>query len=344
MDIFNLILLHPILNVLVVLSSALFHSFGLAIIALTFIVRLIMLPLTLKQLNASKKMTESMNALKPKLEQLKKKHAKNPQKLQQETMKLYKEAGISPLGCLASPMMVSLIIQLPIFIALYRGIIQALAVTPQDFLGLSQSLYSWPVVNEAVPVSGHFLWLNLANPDPYFVLPVLVAASMWVSQKMMTIPSADPQQQTTQTMMQIMMPLMFGFITMTLPAGLGLYFFISGVASIIIEYFVYGWGNLLKRAPAQPLEQSPVKPPEKVPFAPQRLPGAPQLPGRSVGLMERMKNFVNRLVPAEPGSSGEEPHLPGSGDNTKTGQDSGPQEGTKHGKSGGKRQDGGGSR
>ncbi len=186
MGIWNLIILHPILNVLVVLSNVLFHNFGLAIIALTIIVRLVILPLTVYQLRSSKKMSESMNEIKPKLEQIKKKYAKNPQKLQQETMKLYKEAGISPLGCLSSPMLLSLIIQMPIYIGLYRAVVQALAVTPQDFLGLSQSLYSWSIVNQALPVSGHFLWLHLASSDPYFILPILVAATMWVSQKMIT--------------------------------------------------------------------------------------------------------------------------------------------------------------
>jgi len=339
LDIFNLILLHPILNVLIVISSALFGSFGLAIIALTAIVRLVMLPLTLKQLNTSKKMTESMNELKPKLEQLKKKYAKNPQKLQEETMKVYKEAGISPLGCLASPVMVSLIVQLPIFFALYRAIIQALAVTPQDFLGLSQGVYSWAVVNEAVPVSANFLWLNLANPDPYFVLPVLVAATMWISQKMISQPSTDPQQQTTQTMMQIMMPLMFAFITLTLPSGLGLYFVISGIASIIIEYFVYGWGNLFKRAPAPAPEKKLAS--GKVPQAP-KLPST-QFPGRSPGLVDRIKNFFGGAT-SEPGGTQQAPSGTDLGGKTKSAQESSPQEGKKYGKPGGKRQDGGGSR
>lgn len=251
MDIFDLLFLNPILNFLIVLTSVLFSSFGLAIIALTIIVRLIMAPLTVKQLKTSRKMTEAMNTVKPKLEQLKKKYAKNPQKLQQETMKLYKEAGISPLGCLSSPMILSLIVQLPIFFALYRAIIQALAVTPQDFLGLSQSVYSWSIVHEALPVSGQFLWLNLAEPDPYFVLPILVAASMWVSQKMISQPSSEPQQQQMQTMMLIMMPLMFAFITLTLPSGLGLYFVASGVLSIVIQYFIFGWGSLFAGAAAK---------------------------------------------------------------------------------------------
>jgi YidC/Oxa1 family membrane protein insertase len=246
----NLILLQPILNVLLVLTHFLFSNFGLGVIALTIIIRLILLPLTLMQLRSSKKTTETMNAIKPKLEQLKKKLAKNPQKLQQETMKLYKEAGISPLGCLSSPMLLSTVIQLPIYIALYQAIMQGLAVTPQDFLGLSQNLYSWGLATQGLPISGHFLWLNLAsNGDPYFVLPVLVGVTQWVSQKMITQPGTDPQQQSMNTMMQIMMPLMMAFLSFTMPAGLGLYFLMTTIVMIVIQYFIYGWGGLFAKAP-----------------------------------------------------------------------------------------------
>lgn len=250
MGFLNLILLQPILNILLVLTHFLFSNFGLGVIALTILVRLVLLPLTLMQLRSSKKTTEAMSVVKPKLEQLKKKYAKNPQKLQQETMKVYKEAGISPLGCLSSPMLLSTVIQLPIYIALYRAIIQGLAVTPQDFLGLSQNLYSWGLATQGLPISGHFLWLNLASSDPFFVLPVLVGVTQWVSQKMITQPGTDPQQQSMNSMMQIMMPLMMAFITLTLPSGLGIYFLVSGIIAMVIQYFVYGWGGLFAKAPA----------------------------------------------------------------------------------------------
>jgi YidC/Oxa1 family membrane protein insertase len=247
----NLILLQPILNILLVLTHILFSNFGLGVIALTITIRLILTPLTVMQLRSSKKTTEAMNVVKPKLEQLKKKYAKNPQKLQQETMKVYKEAGISPLGCLSSPMLLSTVIQLPIYIALYRAILQGLAKTPQDFLGLSQNLYSWGIVNHGLPISGHFLWLNLANNgDPYFVLPVLVGVTQWISQKMMIQPTTDPQQQSMNSMMQIMMPLMMAFMTITFPAGLGLYFLATSIVMMVTQYFIFGWGGLFAKAPA----------------------------------------------------------------------------------------------
>jgi len=250
LGVLNLILLRPILNILLVLTHFLFSNFGLGVIALTIIVRLILMPLTVMQLRSSKKTTETMNVIKPKLEQLKKKYAKNPQKLQQETMKVYKEAGISPMGCLSSPMLLSTVIQLPIYIALYRAIIQGLAVTPQDFLGLSQNLYSWGMVNHGLPISGHFLWLNLASNDPYFVLPILVGVTQWISQKMMIQPTTDPQQQSMNSMMQIMMPLMMAFMTFTFPSGLGLYFLMTSIVMIVTQYFIFGWGGLFAKAPA----------------------------------------------------------------------------------------------
>lgn len=263
MEFFNLIFLQPILNFLIVLSHVFFDNFGFAIVALTIIVRLVILPLTLKQLRASRTMSEAMKAIQPKLQQIKKKYAKDRQKLQQETMKLYKEAGVSPMGCLSSPMLVSLLIQLPIFIAVYRAIIRALATTPQDFLGLSEDLYSWSVLHQAVPVSGKFLWLDLSNPDPYLLIPILVGGTMWVSQKMITQPSTDPQQQSMQRMMQLMMPLMFGFICLTLPSGLGLYFVISTIFSVVVQYYIYGWGNLFAPSPAKQIDRGKIAKPEK---------------------------------------------------------------------------------
>lgn len=259
MEFFELILLRPVLNFLIILSNVLFSNFGLAIIFLTILVRTVMLPLTLKQLRSSRKMSEAMRSIQPRIQELKKKYAKDARKLQQEQMKLYKEAGVSPMGCLSSPMLVSTLLQIPIFIALYRGIIQALAVTPQDFLGLSQDLYSWPIVREALPVSGKFLWLDLGSPDPYLIIPIVVMATMWVSQKMISQPALDPQQQSMQSIMQLMMPLMFGFITFTLPGGLGLYFVVTSLFSIAVQYHIYGWGNLFTRGPAKEM------PPAKVP-------------------------------------------------------------------------------
>lgn len=250
-ELWNLILLKPMLNFLILLSNVLFSNFGLAIITLTIIMRFVMLPLTMRQLRS----TRAMSTLGPKMQELQKKYAKDKQKLQQEMSKVYKEAGFNPLGCLWP-----LLIQLPIWIALYQSIRGALAATPEDLLGLSQRLYSLAAIHEAVPLESNFLWLNLAVPDTFFILAILVGGTMWVLQKMSIMPSADPRQQSMSRMMLWMMPLMFAFFTLQFPSGLALFWVVSNIIGIVMQYFVTGWGGLeatvqrwkglLTRAPA----------------------------------------------------------------------------------------------
>jgi YidC/Oxa1 family membrane protein insertase len=252
--VWNLILLEPMLNFLVLLSKYLLGNFGLAIIVLTIVIRVITIPLTMQQLNASK----SMQAVQPKIKELQKKYGKDQQKLGQETMKLYKEMGVNPLGC-AFPML----IQFPIWIALYQSVIQALAYTPENLFGLSKQLYHWSPIEAMVPLNHHFLWLDLIKGD--ILLAVLTAASMWVLQKMSTVPSTDPSQQSTQRLMLWMMPLLFGFMAITLPSGLSLYWTASNIIGIVIQYRVTGWGDLkrpslaslsapFRRRPPQPVD------------------------------------------------------------------------------------------
>jgi len=244
MAVWYLIIANPVLNVLVALTQLVGGNFGLAIIALTVIVRLISWPLTKRQLNSTKAMQE----MQPKIQELQKKYGKNQQKLQQEMMKLYKEAGINPLGCIW-PMLV----QFPIWIALYQAIMSALATTPESLLGIAQRLYSWGIVNQAIPLSSRFLWLDLSQPDPYFILAIFVGGTMWVQQKMTTAPAVDPRQQSTNRMMTLMMPLMFGFLTLMFPSGLALYWAVSNIIGIITQYFVTGgWGYLRPGSLSQP--------------------------------------------------------------------------------------------
>ena len=252
---FDLILLEPMLNFMILVSNAFFNSFGLAIIVLVIVVRLLMTPLTLRQIHH----TRAMSAMGPKIKELQKKYAKDKKKLQQEMASVYKESGVSPMGCLG-PMM----LQLPIWIALYRSILGAVATTPEALLGLSGQLYSLSAIHQAVPLNPNFLWLNLGQPavppNGYFILPVLVAASMWVLQKMSTAPSQDQQQQSMNKMMIWMMPLMFAFFTLAFPSGLALFWVISNIIGIITQYFITGWGSLFVKAPAaapkEAIEQS----------------------------------------------------------------------------------------
>jgi YidC/Oxa1 family membrane protein insertase len=234
----DIIAIQPMTNVLIVLTDVLFNNFGLAIIALTLIVNAAMIPLTLKQTRASKAMQE----LQPKLAELKKKYAKDKEKLAREQMNLYKESGVSPAGCL-----LPLLIQMPIWIALFQSIMRVLAVIPENLAGLSNYLYSWPMVYTTLPLNNHFLWLNLATGDIFLAL--LVGASMWVQQKMVQAPTVDPSQKTQSSLMLWIMPIMFAWLTLSFPSGLALFWVTSNLFRIGVQYWIGGWGGLIKSAP-----------------------------------------------------------------------------------------------
>src|SRR5437899_1219692 len=206
-DLFRLLPVNPMPNVLLVLARTFGGNYGVAIIVSTLPMRFATWPLTASQYKQSR----AMQAIQPKMQELQKKYkGKDPKKLQAETMALYKEAGVNPLGCLF-PMLA----QFPIWIALYQVIRVSLGDAPESLVTLSQRLYPIPFVHEAVPLSNGFLFWNLGQPDTTFILPFLVAASTYVQQKLITpTPSAATtqqaqQQQQTAQMMTWMMPLMF---------------------------------------------------------------------------------------------------------------------------------------
>ncbi|MEK7215875.1 MAG: YidC/Oxa1 family membrane protein insertase [Chloroflexota bacterium] len=232
----NTLFFQPMLNFIIVLYGVLFHNFGLTVLVFTLLIRFAMLPFTLKQLRA----TKAMSRLQPELSKLQKRFGDDKQKLTQAQMQLYKEYGVNPLGCA-----VPTIIQFPIWIGLYQSIQKALGATPQDLMDLSRHLYSgFDFVQSLVPLESRFLWLDLGQPDPLYIFPVLVGGSMWFQQKMATMPTEDPKQQQMNSMMQWMMPIMFGYFTVSFSSGLALYWFVSNVISMVIQYFVTGWGSL----------------------------------------------------------------------------------------------------
>jgi YidC/Oxa1 family membrane protein insertase len=233
----ELIIQQPVTNILIVLSYYLAGSFGLAVIALTVIINLCMLPLTLSQLRS----TKAMQDLQPRLLEIQQKYGKDRQKLAQEQMKLYKESGVKPAGCA-----ITMLIQLPVWYAVYQAVILALAVAPEALLNLSRFLYPWPMVYDVLPLSQHFLWMNLAQPD--LVLAILVGATMWLQQKMSTMPSPDPRQQQQTQMMLWMMPLMFILLSLSFPSGLALYWVANSIVRIVMQYRVTGWGGLTRGA------------------------------------------------------------------------------------------------
>ena len=238
MQIWNELIIEPMINSLVLLYGLSYKNFGIAIVLFTILIRGLMMPLTVKQ---SKQM-KGMSALQPKIKAIQERYEGNKQKQSQETMKLYKDNGVSPLGCLG-PMF----IQMPIWIGLYQAILQTVPTTPENLVNLGSHLYGWlPIVNKVIPLNSSFLWLNLADPDPLPILPVLVGASMWTMQKMTSMPAIDAKQASTNRMMLWMMPLMFGFFSMQFPSGLALYWVVSNIVGVFIQGLITGWDPLIK--------------------------------------------------------------------------------------------------
>jgi YidC/Oxa1 family membrane protein insertase len=203
-----------ILQSILLWLSHLTGGLGLGIILFTILTRIIMLPLTIKQLQSSKKMQE----LQPLIQELRRKYGKDQQKFTQEMSKLYKEHKANPAGsCL--PML----IQLPIFIGVYQAV---------------QHLATNPVASEG------FLWIpSLAHKDPLYILPVLsILLQLLVS--LMAMPKIQDPQQKTMSQTMLLMPLFFGYIAFTFNAGAVLYWVMGSVIAVVQQYFVSGWGSL----------------------------------------------------------------------------------------------------
>ena len=242
MDLFQLIgwlwtngLVIPMTNFLVLIARLSFGNFGIAIIVFTVVMRGITWPLTQQQLRA----TRSMQLVQPRVQEIQKKH-KDPKRRSEETMKLYREAGVNPLGCVW-PML----IQFPIWIALYQTISFTLGATPESLLALSQRLYAVPFLRTAVPLERNFLWMDMAKPDTTLIMAVLVGGTTWLQQRMTmsTRTATDPQQQSMNQTMLWMMPLMLAFFTLQFPSGLALYWVATNVIGIALQYVYVGSGD-----------------------------------------------------------------------------------------------------
>lgn len=244
----EMVVLQPMINILIVISNYLANSFGMAIMSLTVIVNLVMLPLTTKQMRS----TKSMQDMQPKLAELQRKYGGDRQQMASEQMRLYKEAGMNPAGCL-----LPMLIQMPIWISLYQSIMLSLAAAPEGLVNLARYLYSWPVVFATLPLSNSFLWLDMAKPDTF--LAVLVGASMWLQQKMATPNSTDAKQRAQSQMMLWMMPLLFAFLAMSFPSGLALFWVMSSVVRIFMQYRVTGWGGLIRSTTDTPVSRDDKK-------------------------------------------------------------------------------------
>jgi YidC/Oxa1 family membrane protein insertase len=240
-------------------------AYGLAIVVVTIMVRLVLAPLFQLQLSLGRRSMMQQRKLAPQMSELRKKYKNDPQKQQAAIMELYREHGYNPLsgmsGCLPA------LLQFPILTALYYVFYSnARNNTFVDHFLFVPHLNSTPMSNQLV----HGL------PIPalvYLVIPLLAAGTTFIQSKMMQQPpSPVPTEQELQTQqmtrtMQFMMPLMIGYFAFIMPAGLGLYWFISNCISIIQQYFVTGWGGLrptatasAPAAPAAPAVQAQSRP------------------------------------------------------------------------------------
>lgn len=241
------LIVEPVLNGLVLFYGLLGNNFVLATVLMTVLIRVVTWPLMKKQMDSSKKMQQLQKS--EEWQGIQKKYGKDREKLSQEQMRLYRENGVNPAGgCLP------LVIQMPILFAFYQAITLLLAVNPESLLQLARHLYrAVPFLSEiarqAVPINNQFLWLNLALPDPYYILPVVTALSTWIQQRMTPMTTGDPSQASMGQSMQIFMPLFIGYITLNFPSGLAVYWIASTVVGIVIQGVQYGWSGILPSRP-----------------------------------------------------------------------------------------------
>lgn len=202
-------LFDPLFNVMGYILTT-FHGWGapwwLSIVMLTVVVRTFLFPLTIRQVKSMRKMQD----LKPEMDKLRKEHKDDPQKLQQEMLKLYTERGANPLGgCLP------ILVQLPIFLVLYYTI--------REFDRL-----------ESFRTGGLFWFQDLTVYDPLYILPVLYIATMMISQEIAMQNTAPEQKRIMR-----FLPLVFGIVLLRFPAGLFVYWVSSNVISIFQNLLIY---------------------------------------------------------------------------------------------------------
>jgi YidC/Oxa1 family membrane protein insertase len=194
-----------------------FHSYGLAILMLTLVVKLLLLPVTQKSFISMQVMRE----LKPELDKIKARFPDDREKQGMETMRLYKERNVNPFlsGCLPA------LLQMPVYLALWRTLAAAVELYQQQFLWLG----------------------NLTASDPYYILPLLLGGTMFVQQKL-SPPMGDPQQ---QKIMMYMMPPMMTVFMVGLPSGLVFYIFVNTILTILQQAYINRkFGNKTALRPA----------------------------------------------------------------------------------------------
>ncbi len=173
--------------------------YAIGIIVVTILIRLLIMPLMIKQLKSQKEMMKVQPKIKELQEKYSSKDNETRQKLQQETMRLYQEHNVNPMmGCLP------LLIQMPILIGFYQAISRTAEIKTDTFL-----------------------WMQLGNPDPIFILPIIAAITTYLSSKISMM--GQTQQNKSMAMIVYIMPVMILFMGATLPSALALYWIIGNV-------------------------------------------------------------------------------------------------------------------
>ncbi|MGE5403498.1 MAG: YidC/Oxa1 family membrane protein insertase [Candidatus Saccharibacteria bacterium] len=202
-------------------SQAGVPSYALAIVMVTFIIKVILLPLTQKQLKSMRE----MQMLQPKLKEIQKLYSDNPEKMNMETMNLYKEHGVNPLGgCLP------VLIQLPFLYAFYAGMRVLFDKTYKPGAAILKDAHI--VVNQA---HSGLLWIpSMGAHDPLYILPILAGLTTYIQQRISTVDPSDPMQKN----MLFMMPAMITFFGINLPSGLVLYWVVLNILSIVQQLYI----------------------------------------------------------------------------------------------------------
>jgi YidC/Oxa1 family membrane protein insertase len=187
------------------------HNYGVAVILLTVLIKLIFWPLSQK----SYKSMDQMKKLQPMLTKLREKYADDKERMNQEVMQLYKTYKVNPAGgCL--PM----VVQIPVFFGLYKALLGSIELRHAAFI-------------THVPFT-NLVWLaDLSVKDPYYVTPLIMGATMFIQQKM-TPTGGDP----TQAKIMLLMPVVFTFMFLNFPAGLVVYWLVNNVLSIAQQWWM----------------------------------------------------------------------------------------------------------
>jgi len=212
--------------VIIFLYNNVAASYGVVIILLTIIVRLVLTPLTISQTKSMAKMQK----LQPAIQELQKKYKDDKQRLQQETMEFYKQNNVNPLaGCLP------LLLQLPVFFALFQALRTPTAIVTNVLGKPFIPVYLFGNIKNIlmnIPNPKYdFLWMNLNIRDNFYILVILMVVTMFISTKMTT---TDPKQK----MITYLMPVVFGVISYSMPSGILVYWVTTNIWSIGQQWIV----------------------------------------------------------------------------------------------------------